>query len=114
MRVFLMLVIVMVTGLAFAKDSALNGEMIYQDHCAKCHSGGLGAFFSKAPTLKKPSAWEEYLEKGESRMVKNVMKGTSKMKPKGGCKVCTQEGIEDAVRFVVDELEAYEQNASKT
>lgn len=114
MKTLLIFSMIFFAQLAFADSDGTNGELIYKDHCAKCHKGGIGAFFSRAPLLKKPLDWQIYLEKGEITMAENVIKGTKKMKPKGGCKTCSQEDIENAVRYVIDELKIIELELSKS
>jgi len=79
-----------------------SGEAVYDAHCAKCHSGGFGGFFTRAPKVGKRKAWKSLLPKGVDTLTANTLAGAGDMAPRGECAACTDEEIRSAVEYMVE------------
>jgi len=65
---------------ARAADADETGAGLYESACAKCHSGGPGAFFTRAPKLSD-KVWADRLAAAGSveALVASVSRGKGKM-----------------------------------
>lgn len=75
-----------------------SAEEIYNQYCTACHSTGAGG----APKLGDVAAWEERMSKGIEEVYANAINGINGMPPKGTCMSCSDEDIEDAVDYIID------------
>lgn len=104
-----LLVVLACAGIAAISASPVNsaaepsGETVYETHCAKCHAGGFGSFFSGAPKVGKQKAWRELLPKGVEKLTTNTLTGVGDMEPRGKCAECTDDEIRAAVEYMVEE-----------
>lgn len=78
------------------------GQVVYEAHCANCHGGGFGGFFTGAPKVGNEKDWEELIAKGVDALTANSINGIGKMAARGGeCESCTDEEIRAAVEYMV-------------
>jgi cytochrome c5 len=91
-------------ALADTAESAANtGASVYEESCEKCHSGGIGGFFSGAPKTGDQEEWAALIEKGVPTLTENTVNGIGDMKPMGDCETCTDSNIAAAVEYMVEE-----------
>ncbi len=79
-----------------------SGDAIYQAHCANCHSGGFGGFFTGAPKVGKQKDWKELIPKGVDALTASTIAGVGKMAARGECATCTDEEIRAAVEYMLE------------
>ena len=91
-------------AVAAAFDGSLDGEMIYNNVCAACHTSGAGG----APKLIA-AEWEGRLEQGMDAMVANAIAGfmgeQGMMPAKGGRADLSDEQVKATVEFMAAHLE---------
>ena len=91
-------------AVAAAFDGSLDGEMIYNNVCAACHTSGAGG----APKLIA-AEWEGRLEQGMDAMVANAIAGfmgeKGLMPAKGGRADLSDEQVKATVEFMAAHLE---------
>lgn len=91
------------TGLATGQEQApRSGEAVFKADCAKCHTGGIGGFFSGAPKVGKQSDWQALAPKGLDALTATTLAGIGKMAPRGACAACTDAEIRDAVAYMLE------------
>ena len=91
-------------ALADTTESTANtGSDVYEESCEKCHSGGIGGFFSGAPKTGDQEAWAALIEKGVPALIAATVNGIGDMKPMGDCTTCTDSDITAAVEYMVEE-----------
>ena len=76
-----------------------TAEDIYQIGCHSCHTAGVAG----APKIGFKSDWEARLSSGVQGLVKNAYNGYGAMPAKGLCLDCSEEEIEQAVRYMLSE-----------
>ncbi len=74
------------------------GKSIYDQYCAGCHNMGGGG----APKFGNSGDWAPLIKLGMSTLYKNAIAGIGGMPPKGTCDSCTDQQIQDAVNYIVD------------
>lgn len=79
-----------------------SGEAVYEAHCANCHSGGFGGFFTGAPKVGKKKDWKSLMPKGVDTLTANTLSGIGEMAPRAECAACTDEEIRAAVEYMVE------------
>ena len=82
-------------------DGDHPGKATYEDHCAVCHDTGAGG----APKLGDEAAWQPRIKLGLPALYKNAIHGINAMPPKGNCLSCSDEQIEEVVRYMVSEAD---------
>ena len=88
---------------AHAQDNApRSGQAVYEAACSKCHSGGIGGFFSGAPAVGDKTDWQPLLPKGLDGLTATTLSGIGKMVARGGCDTCTDAEIRAAVGYMLD------------
>ena len=91
-------------AVAAAFDGSLDGEMIYNNVCAACHTSGAGG----APKLIA-AEWEGRLEQGMDAMVANAIAGfmgeKGLMPARGGRADLSDEQVQATVEFMAAHLE---------
>ena len=95
-----------VTALAVAgshRTTEPSGQAVYETHCANCHSGGFGGFFTGAPKVGKKKDWKELIPKGVDELTANTITGIGEMVARGQCETCSDEDIRAAVEYMVEE-----------
>ena len=93
------------TGIASADDNPTtkpSGAAIYEAHCARCHQGGFGGFFTGAPKVGKKKAWQALIPQGLDALTARTINGTEKMAARGECETCTDAEIRAAVEYMVE------------
>lgn len=89
--------------LAHGQDTAArSGQAVYEAACAKCHSGGIGGFFSGAPAVGDKADWQPLLPKGLDGLTATTLSGIGKMVARGGCDTCSDAEIKAAVAYMLD------------
>lgn len=84
-----------------AQETNNIGETTFKNECASCHTGGFKGWVSGSPEIGVKADWVEFFKKSTLEMTQATIKGTEGMDPKGGCKNCTDEEIEQAVEYIV-------------
>ena len=84
-------------------SAAPTGETVFENHCANCHTGGFGGFFTGAPKVGKASDWESLRVKGLEELTAATISGIGKMDPRGGCEACSDEEINAAVGYMLEQ-----------
>lgn len=82
-----------------ASEPSHPGKAVYERYCYACHQAGVAG----APKLGDPSAWERRLAQGTDVLYENVKQGmTPGMPPRGACPACTDQALEAAVDYMVE------------
>ncbi|MDJ0927898.1 MAG: c-type cytochrome [Gammaproteobacteria bacterium] len=95
-----------ITTLAIADDHSAaepSGQAVYEAHCANCHSGGFGGFFTGAPKVGKKKDWKELIPKGVDELTTNTITGIGEMLARGQCETCSDDEIRAAVEYMVEQ-----------
>ena len=84
--------------------AALSGEEVYNSACIACHMTGAGG----APLLGDVDAWETRLAQGKPLLVQRAVEGyigeMGIMPAKGGRLDLSDEEVENAVTYMLDQL----------
>jgi len=75
-----------------------SGDAVYQAACLACHMTGAAG----APKLGDAGAWSERIAQGMDVLVEHAIVGYKAMPPKGGCGSCSDEEIQLAVEYIVE------------
>ncbi len=79
------------------------GEETYEQYCSICHKVGVGG----APIVGESATWTSRLQHGVDSLVTNALNGMSSgegvMPPKGGFTHLSDEDVEQAVLFMLEE-----------
>lgn len=91
-------------AVAAAFDGSLDGETIYQNVCAACHTAGVAG----APKLVQ-AEWDARIGQGMDTLVEHAITGyqgpAGYMPPKGGRIDLTDEQVRTTVQWMIDNLE---------
>ena len=83
-----------------AKEAARDPAEVVNNACIACHGSGI----MNSPVMGKAGDWESRLQnKGFSTLVENAVNGINAMPPKGGNPNLSEEAIEKAVRYMLEE-----------
>jgi cytochrome c5 len=85
--------------------SGRSGQEVFEAHCANCHTGGFGGFFTGAPKVGDQDDWEALAPKGVAALTAGTLAGIGKMAPRGECATCTDEEIRVAVEYMLENSE---------
>ncbi|WP_106476860.1 c-type cytochrome [Phytohalomonas tamaricis] len=87
----------LVAGLLAASPAMaeVNGEAVYSDSCAKCHSDG------GAPQRGDEDAWRGRLDKGMPMLYTHAIEGYEDMPAKGGNPALSDAEVKAAVDYLV-------------
>ena len=84
--------------------AALSGEEVYNSACIACHMTGAGG----APLLSDVGAWEARVAQGKPLLVQRAVEGyigeMGIMPAKGGRLDLSDEEVENAVTYMLDQL----------
>ncbi|PXX92297.1 cytochrome c5 family protein [Marinobacter vulgaris] len=83
-----------------ASSGPRAGNEVYDAACAACHASGAAG----APIMGDAGAWEGRVDKGLETLVSHAINGFNAMPAKGGCSSCSDEEIQVAVEYMVDQL----------
>lgn len=84
-----------------ASSEPRSGSEVYDSACAACHNSGAAG----APKMGDSDAWADRIDKGLDTLVDHAINGFNAMPAKGGCSSCSDEEIEVAVEYIVEESE---------
>lgn len=84
-------------------DAPRSGQAVFEAACAKCHTGGIAGFFSRAPALGDEKDWQALAPKGVDGLTATTIAGIGKMVARGGCDTCSDAEIRAAVAYMLDE-----------
>ncbi len=84
-----------------ASSEPRSGNEVYDAACSACHNSGAAG----APKLGDTGAWGDRIDKGLETLVDHAINGFNAMPAKGGCSNCSDEEIEVAVEYMVEESE---------
>lgn len=83
---------------AGASDGPRTGEELYNKFCTACHSIGVAG----APKFGHSEDWAPRVAKGMDSLLTHALNGLNAMPPRGTCGDCTDEEIQGAVEYMVD------------
>ena len=75
-----------------------SGEEVYNTSCMSCHATGAAG----APKLGDAAAWAPRIAAGMDSMLTNATNGLNAMPPKGLCMACSDEELQGAIQYIVD------------
>ena len=75
-----------------------SGEEVYNTSCMSCHATGAAG----APKLGDAAAWAPRIAAGMDVMLTNATNGLNAMPPKGLCMACSDEELQGAIQYIVD------------
>jgi cytochrome c5 len=89
-----------VAAVADASDAAgpKSGEQVYNSNCLACHGTGAAG----APKTGDAAAWAPRIAAGMDSMLANANNGLNAMPPKGLCMTCSDEELQGAIQYMVD------------
>jgi cytochrome c5 len=89
-----------VAAVADASDAAgpKTGEQVYNSNCLACHGTGAAG----APKTGDAAAWAPRIAAGMDSMLANATSGLNAMPPKGLCMTCSDEELQGAIQYMVD------------
>lgn len=79
--------------------AAVDGQKVFQSSCQACHATGVAG----APKLGDKEAWAPRIAKGNDALLSSVKNGLNAMPPKGGCMGCSDEELDAAVTYLVEQ-----------
>lgn len=86
---------------AESSDGPRSGEEVYQASCNSCHGSGVAG----APVTGEADAWSSRVDKGMETLIDHAINGFNAMPAKGGCGGCSDEEIQAAVEYMVEQVE---------
>lgn len=86
---------------AASSDGPRSGEDVYAAACQACHASGVAG----APVSGDAEAWSARVDKGMETLIDHAINGFNAMPPKGGCGSCSDEEIQAAVEFMVEQVQ---------
>ena len=89
-----------VAAVADAGDAAgpKSGEQVYNSNCMACHGTGAAG----APKTGDAAAWAPRIAAGMDNMLVNATNGLNAMPPKGLCMTCSDEELQGAIQYMLD------------
>ncbi|SRR5690554_3941071 len=78
--------------------AARSGEEVYNAACTACHGTGVAG----APVQGDAAAWAPRIEKGMATLIEHAINGFQAMPPRGACGNCSDEELEAAVQYMVE------------
>lgn len=83
---------------ATASGPARSGKEVYDTACMACHKTGAAG----APVVGNIQAWSARIAQGTDTLYKNAINGINVMPAKGGCMSCSDDEIQAAVDYMVE------------
>ena len=77
-----------------------SGEQVYNKYCTACHTSGVMG----APKINNAADWEERLAQGMDTVLKHAVEGFNAMPPMGTCSDCSEEEIQAAIDYMVEDI----------
>ena len=81
------------------EEGPSSGSAIYDQFCFACHATGA----SEAPLFADVEAWAPRIAKGMETMMASTLNGLGMMPPKGTCMACSDEELQAAVDYMLEE-----------
>ena len=78
-----------------------NGEQVYNSSCFACHATGI----SGSPKFGDADAWGPRIEQGMDTLLSHALSGFNAMPARGACTNCSDEEIEAAISYMVDQVQ---------
>ena len=85
-----------------------SGKDTYETYCAGCHASGAGG----APKFGDSNAWDPLIKQGLNTLYKNAINGIGAMPAKGTCATCSDQAIQAAVQYMVNQSKPGSGNAT--
>ncbi|MCZ2721477.1 cytochrome c5 family protein [Marinomonas sp. 15G1-11] len=79
-------------------DGPRSGEDVYGAFCTACHSIGVAG----APKFGNADDWAPRVAQGMDTLLSHALNGLNAMPARGTCSTCSDEEIESAVTYMVD------------
>ena len=80
-----------------ADEAQPDGEAIYQDNCAMCHSGG-------RMSVSNTGTWQSLIDdQGVDKLYANAIHGIGRMPAKGGHPSLAEDDVKAAVDYMLQE-----------
>ena len=92
----LVLISCCVPGSLFANQNN-EVQLTYGNNCAHCHESGAAG----APVSGDFEAWKKRVSVGLHGLVASTRKGKGMMPPKGGCVECSDQDLEEIIKFML-------------
>jgi len=89
------------TAAAVVASGPKSGEEVYNQFCFACHATGA----SDAPLFADSEAWAPRIAKGMETLMGSTLNGIGMMPPKGTCMGCSDEELQAAVDYMVDQVQ---------
>lgn len=86
-------------SMADTQTASADGQKIYQASCQACHAAGVAG----APKTGDKEAWAPRIAKGNDALLSSVKNGLNAMPPKGACMSCTEEELQAAIAYLVEQ-----------
>ena len=97
-----MLALLVTATPALAED---DGATIFENECASCHTGGFAGWWREAPNVNDPEVWGPLAAKGSEALTFATINGIGEMPPRGRCEICTDEQIQAAVDYMIEQAQ---------
>ena len=88
------------TAVAAAASGPLSGQAVYDQFCFACHATGVGG----APLLGDAAQWQPRIDKGMETLMASTLNGLGAMPPMGTCMNCSDEELQEAVNYMLDQV----------
>jgi len=88
------------TAAAAAASGPLSGQAVYDQFCFACHAAGVGG----APLLGDVAQWEPRIAKGMETLMVSTINGINAMPAKGTCMNCSDEELQAAVDYMLEQV----------
>jgi cytochrome c5 len=85
--------------LATSVTAIADGEAVYKDACAVCHTAGIAG----APKLGDKEAWAPRIATGNDALYKTALEGKGAMPAKGGRADKSDDDVKSAVDYMVEQ-----------
>lgn len=82
-----------------AQSSQNVGRLVYAENCASCHDTGV----ANAPKIGDRENWSRHAEHGTHHLMHAVLEGKGTMPPRGGNPELSDNEIEEAINFILDQ-----------
>ncbi len=83
---------------AAAAGGTRSGEAVYNAQCAMCHATGAAG----APKFGDAGAWGPRVAAGMDALMNSALNGKNAMPARGLCATCSDDELQAAVEFMVD------------
>lgn len=88
------------TVAAVAASGPLSGQAVYDQFCFACHAAGVGG----APLQGDVAQWEPRIAKGMDVLMASTINGINAMPAKGTCMNCSDEELQAAVEYMLEQV----------